>query len=323
MNEHVNQSTVTVNEWTWWLNALAGNKGPIHDGDPQTGYYRVKRKGKDIDSPVAFWKDTKTGEQRCHMDGTDYDPQRALEIWIKASERPISQEEYGERIRTGRWENSNEVLIGHNNAPADDSPDAIKERIEDLIREAKRMIEAGGATDKNVADQASDIANALGELETKSDKLRVAEKEPHLEAGRAVDRKWTPLRDLAGEFKTRLKAVVVTPFLRAQAAEVEERRRKAEAAAREAAQKIAEETGVDPASVQVHVPDIRNTAGSSKRSTGLRTVTSATVTDWVALLTHLKDHEKVREAAQKIADASAKAGIALPGTEITKDQRAA
>lgn len=309
-------------DYKFWRHSLIGELLPNGDGEIQKGYYRCKRRGRPVDSCIAIWID-KAGNWRVTMDGEDVDPESIKPWWNHFKEHPITHFEYGERLRTGIWSNTSEVLLGHNSAPADDSPEAIKDRLDDLVREAKRMIEAGGATDKNTADQASDVANALGELETKSDKLRVAEKEPHLEAGRAVDRKWMPLRDLAAEFKTRLKAVVVTPFLKAQAAEVEERRRKAEAAAKEAAQKIAEETGVDPASVQVHVPDIRNTAGSSKRSTGLRTVKIAKVTDWVALLTHLKDVEAIQAAAQKIANASAKTGIALPGTEIIEDQRAA
>lgn len=328
MNEHVNPQTQQADPWFWWKEALQGRFLPLGDGELVWGYFRSKRKGAAVDSGIAFWQDSKSGEWRCHMDGQEFDVDRAREIFNYCKVRPVTAEDYGSRLRTGKWPNDNEAVIGHNNAPADDSPEAIKERIEDLIREAKRMIEAGGAEDRSAADQASDVANALGELESKSTALHKIEKAPALEQCRAIDAKWFSLRDLANEWKSRLKTVVVTPFLKKQAAIVEEQNRKAAEAAAEAAEQAkaaAIAKGADPETVKVEVTPtvIRNVAGSSKRSSGLRTVTSANVTDWVALLTHLKDHEKVQEAAQKVADASAKAGIALPGTEIIKDQRAA
>lgn len=318
-------ATFMHDDYKFWRHALIGELLPNGDGDIQCGYYRSKRKGRDIDSCIAIWR--KGEEIVCSIDGETIDPNMVASLWNYFKAKPVTHFEYGWRLREGTWPNSSGAVIGHNQAPLADTPEAIQERIDDLVREAKRLIEQGAAGDKATADQASDLANTLGELEAKSDKLRVAEKEPHLEAGRAVDRKWAPIRDLAGEFKARLKAVVVTPFLRKQAAEIEEQNRKAAeaaAAANEKARAEAMAAGGNPDEAPVVAPTVvRNTAGSSKRSTGLRTVTSANVTDWVALLTHLAHNEKIREVAQKIADANAKSGTALPGCEIIKQQNAA
>lgn len=334
MNEHVNPSAVQTDPWWWWKEACEGRFHPLGDGELVWGYFRARRKGAATDSAVAIWQDSKSGEWRCHMDGQDYDIDRAREIFNYCKTRPVSVEDYGTRVRTGKWPNDHEAVIGHNQAPVDDTAEAIGERIDDLIREAKKMIEAGAAGDKSTADQASDLANTLGEIEGRAVALHKVEKAPILEAGRAIDAKWFNLRDLAAEFKTRLKAVVVTPFLKAQADKVAEQQRlQREAADRaaEAAVQAALAKGESAAlaaaqaraQVAAEMPVARNTAGSSKRSSGLRTVTSANVTDWTALLTHLADNEKVREVAQKIADAAAKQGMALPGCEIVKDQRAA
>lgn len=293
--------------WQWWQDALAGKVAPIHDSDPQTGYYRVRRKGRDGFSPVAYWKDSTSGAQRCHMDGRDYDPDKAMEIWPYASKHPVTAEAYGERLRTGKWPDESAAVIGHNASPVDDTPDAIKDRIDDLAREAEKMIAAGAAQTAEIADQASDLANTFGELEGKSDRLRITEKAPHLEASRAVDARWQPLIARAADLKRRLKLAVVTPFLAKKAEDAQ----KANVAAISA--------GTDPQAL----PQVRATAGSSKRSTGLRTQTAAEVIDWGALLVALKDHPDIRETAQRIANASAKAGVALPGTKISKTKVAA
>lgn len=295
------------NEWQWWVNALAGMSAPIHDSEPQCGYYRVRRRGRGGFSPVAYWIDTKTGEQRCHLDGEDFDLQRAMEIWPYASKSPVRAFDYDERLKTGKWPGESEAVIGHNAAPVADSVEAITERIADLAREAEKMIAAGAAQNEAASDQASDLANTFGEIEGKVKDLHKAEKDPHLEAGRVVDRKWFTLRDMAADLKRRLKFAVVTPFLNKKADEVQK------------AAVAAVQTGTAPEAL----PQVRLTAGSSKRSTGLRTQTSAEVTDWEVFLTSLHAHPEIREVAQRIANASAKAGFALPGTSIKKDRVAA
>lgn len=294
-------------EWKWWCDALAGNVAPIHDGEPATGYYRVRRKGRDGFSPVAYWKDSKSGEQRCHMDGQDFDPQRALEIWPYASKQPVTREAYLERINSGKWPDESAAVVGHNAAPPADSVEALAERVADLAREAEQFIAAGAAPSQQICDQASDLANTFGELEGKIAGLHKVEKQPHLDAGRAVDTKWFGLRDKAADLKRRLKLIVVTPFLTKKSEDVQE------------ANVAAISAGAAPESL----PQQRLTAGSSKRQTALRTQVSAEVTDWAALLAALKDHPDIRECAQRIANASAKAGVALPGTTITKKQVAA
>lgn len=296
-----------VDPWSWWRNAIAGNVGTIHDGEPQTGYYRVRRKGKDIDSAVAYWTDTKTGEQRCHMDGEDFDAQRALEIWPYASKKPVSAEDYQTRLATGKWPNDHAAVVGHNQAPTDGSPEAIAERLNDLAREAEKLIAAGAALSQDICDQASDLANTFGEIEAQTKRLHKDEKEPHLEAGRLVDRKWFPLRDRADDLKARLKRIVVTPFL----AKKDEDTRKAQIAA--------VTSGTAPDSL----PAPKITAGSSKRSTGLRTYYMAQIEDKAKLLDSLKDHPDVLACIQQIANAAAAKKIALPGCKVIEEKRAA
>ena len=292
------------NDFSNWERLLAGERLPIDVNEPWPGYYKTRgREGRFV--PVAFWY--VGGNLRCRVDNVEVLPERAQELWPFASKAPVRYEDYIARIETGKWLGEHEAVINHNAAPPDDSVDALAERLDDLAREAEKMIAAGAAPSDAVSDQASDLANTLGEIENKARDLHKREKEPHLEAGRLCDRKWFPLRDRAEELKRRLKLVVVTPWLRKKSDEAQK------------AAVAAISTGTAPEVV----PQARLTAGSSKRATALRTQTTAKVVDWGALLAALKDHPEIHETAQRIANASAKAGVALPGTEIEKTKVAA
>lgn len=288
----------------WWEATLAGHRTPINVNEPHTGYYKTRgREGRSV--PVAYWYTQ--GKLRCCADNIEIAAEHAITLWPFAAKSPVSYEDYIARIETGKWPGESEAVIGHNASPPDDSPEAIAERINDLAREAEKMIAAGAATADAACDQASDLANTFSELEGKIKDLHKAEKEPHLEAGRACDRKWFTLRDRAEDLKRRLKAVVVTPWLRKK----DEEARAAKVAAIKA--------GAEPESL----PQVRTTAGSSKRSTALRTHIVAKVVNWPLLIGALVDHPDMRETAQRIANAAAKAGAALPGTEIEKTKVAA
>lgn len=307
--ENVRPVAVT-DPWSWWRNALTGVFDTIHADEPKTGFYRSRRKDKQSGQVtfhrVAYWY-KEDGTLACQVDGKPVDDLRAREMWPYVSQRPITYEVF-DAVRNGQpWPDLNEAVIGHNKAPVEDTVEAIQERIDDLAREAERMMKSGGATEQAIADQASDLANTFGELQNKIVDLHKREKAPHLEAGRAVDKKWFGLRDRAEELKKRLKAVVVTPWLTQKAKEAE-------------AVKVAAITAgksVDEA------PQVRVTSGSSKRSTGLRTYYFAEITDKAALLESLKDHPRIVALLQEIADDAAKKQVALPGCVVKSEKRAA
>ncbi|HWW46275.1 MAG TPA: hypothetical protein VNZ94_00350 [Xanthobacteraceae bacterium] len=297
-------------EYTWWRNALKGVFGPINADEPMTGFYRGKRRNKQTGEvtfqPVAYWY--KDGVLHCRVDGQPVEDLRAREIWPYVSRNPVTDKIYFAVVNEGQqWPDLNDAVIGHNSAPVDDDIDAIRDRIEDLAREAERMIKAGAAGSEDSANQASDLANTFGELQTKIVNLHKVEKQPHLEAGRAVDTKWFVLRDRADDLKKRLKSIVVTPFLRKK----DDEARAAQIAAIQTGKPVEE------------VPQTRVVAGSSKRSTGLRTYQTAKIVDRDKLLESLRDHPELNALLQSIADKAAKSKIALPGCEIVEEKRAA
>jgi hypothetical protein len=183
-----------TDDFSWHENALKGIRGPIYDGEPQSGFYRQKRQDGTYE-PVAYWKDTNTGEQRCHVNGkSPQDPHRMMEIWPYASRYPISQEAYWHRIDTGAWLDNDPgaaaAAKGPDIDPATDPVGSMKSEIEKARAglDAYKTIESDEQSAK-----AQTLRSALTALSGKADKARVAEKEPHLEAGRQVDAKWQPL----------------------------------------------------------------------------------------------------------------------------------
>ena len=93
--------------------------------------------------------------------------------------------------------------------------------------------------------------------------------------------------------------------------------------ARDKAAKAAAAKAIAAGTAPADLPTQRTTAGTTKRATALRTQTLAEVIDWDVLLNALHQHSEIMALAQRIANASAKVGVALPGTRIVKTQAAA
>lgn len=306
-------------QYDFWRRRMAGEVVPIHDGEPQAGFYRLKTKDGNW-QPVAYWFG-KDGSLRCRVGSRDIDEQTAAERWPHASKNPIAHEVYKAVINGELWPDQHESVardrINSDAAPEDDSFDALKDRIEDLARDARSLIEAGAAADQSAADRASDLANRLAELQKKADAARAAEKKPHDEAAAAVQAKWKPLLGTADIYR-RIKEAVITPFLVGE----EKKRRLAEAQARRAAEEAAKagQPIPEPAQTQRAAPK----AGSGgRRSVALRTVKVVTITDRAAVLAFFAENPQITEVLQKLAEKCVAAGATVPGITVTEDQRAA
>lgn len=335
-----------TNDTTNWRRRLAGEIIPIIDGEPEYGFYRVRTRDKTSWRPVAYWY-AEDDTLRCRLAGQDLDQQSAAELWPWASQHPISHETYGAVTRGEPWPDLNDVVTLSNRAPPDDSLEALQEAIDDLGREAERLIKAGAAKTEDAANQAADVANKLGELREKADKARKAEKQPHWDAGCAVDDKWRPIIT-AADIYTRLKEIVCTPFLRAEKAKkdarvAEERRKAGEiaAAARaadeaarkavEAAEKMAggehDREAAEAAQVaqaeaarqaeaaheaEQRVRDVASapvTVGTRGRSVGLRGTTIATIVDRAAVFAFFDGQESTRDLITELLQKMVNAAV--------------
>ena len=295
--------------YTFWRRALAGHKMPMHEGDPQSGFYRLKERGQS-DSAVAYWFADEAAGISCLLNGKLMPKEKGIDLWTYCCDKPVSHEDYNHRIQLGRWPNETPLLsqapAGHNKPPPDNTMEALLSVLDAIEREAKRILDAGPAKTQDEVDQASDIANELGDLEKRVVEAHRVEKAPVLAQTKAIDGKWFKLRDKAQDLKSKIKLRVVTPFL------VKAKRDQ------EIALAAAQQAGVDLAEVQTE----KVRAGSMKRTTSLKMVKTARIEDFGAALTFFRGNQEIIELVQKLADRAVRAGVSVPGCAVLETEQA-
>lgn len=184
-----------TDNFEWWQNALKGTRGPIYDGEPQSGFYRQRRQDKTYE-PVAYWKDTNTGEQRCHINGRSVDLDRMMHTWPFAAKHPITEEAYFHRIETGSWADDDAGAVvaakGPKIDPATDPAGSLKAEIDAAKAglDAYKTIESDEA-----AARAQTLRSALTALKGKAESSYEALNRPLLDEQHRIRKVWFPLRD--------------------------------------------------------------------------------------------------------------------------------
>ena len=87
--------------YTYYQSALSGIFGPVHENDPQCGYYRMRRGRGGPWVPVAIWREvtgegeitgiSDSGKLVCLVDGVEKDP---YEVWTWVCRYPVPYETY-------------------------------------------------------------------------------------------------------------------------------------------------------------------------------------------------------------------------------------
>lgn len=211
------------------------------------------------------------------------------------------------------------MSFDHNNPPNNAEQfrfdiDSLKERIAVFPE----------ITAENAGD-ANDLIRLCGNLAKDIDKTRKAEKEPHLEAGRAVDGTYMPLANEAKEapraLKDRLGAHlreqerIAQEAAREAARIAEEERQRVEAekavsmpADEEELEQEAELAEVQAAAAAAQADKARTAKGShGLMASGLKTKREVVVTDPVGLVRHFHKHPDVIEVCTKLAKAAVRA----------------
>lgn len=324
-----------VDPWKWWQSALKdpskiGSKELlVHDSDPQQGYFRV-RYGKDKPyEPVAIWKED--GAWIAYRAGREV---KAEDIWTSCCRNPITHAAYEAAMAGKGWPDDDEVVaaqvkppepgIGDNSGVVDEA-ETLKDQIEAALAGKTAYVKI---EDDATAAKALSLRNRLNELSGQADKIRVKQKEPHLEAGKAVDAKWQPLvksaKAGADEIRSAIAGWETEKYRRQQ-----EEARKAEQAriaAEEAARKQQGETAVleqpAPAAAPVEAaPAPIKPAYGKAASVSVKTVVKD-VTDWPALAVYMSNHGECQDLLKKLAQRAIDAGRTnVPG--ITTEQVAA
>lgn len=331
-----------VNRWAWWQAALKGQFGPIHDGEPQQGYYRVRRKGEPWE-PVAIWFDEATGEWLAYRNGKEV---RASDIWTWACRNPIEHVAYEKAMAGDGFDDEPPAPrgIGDNSGEADPL-DAIKVELAGEVEQVSDFMRKPVETQAD-ADRLGIWAKRLTDLAKRADNHRVVEKEPHLAASRAVDDKWRDPIAEAKDWAAKAKKHV-EPYLIAQRRAEEERQRKvreeAEAARRaeeaalhakiKAAQEAeqrdqkeidalineAERKAQQPIEVEAH----KVSAGRTGARVSVRVEKVGVVTDYAKAAAALvaMNHKDLIETVDKLAARAAKAGVPFDGMEVREVEK--
>lgn len=357
MTETISADEKKRRQYAFWRRRLAGETPAVHDGDAHAGFYRLRGRNGEGDEPIAYWF-TADDVLRCSIGHKLVDESIARDRWMWAQKLPISHELYNAVLAGANWPDQHEAVTRANNAPADDSFEGLRDAIEDLAREAAKLIEKGAAKTQDESDRAADLANRLGSLYGKADKAREIEKDPHWEKCKQVDEKWRPLKSTAEIYK-KIKIAVITPFLKVQAEAKEkaerEAREAAEASRREAekaqaeAERVKEEAAArgdtnlaDAAEARAaraqaladeaehnanEIAAAKVTAGTRGRSIGLRTGTKIVITNRAEAYLYFKDRpdfmQAINEVLQRFAEAEVKSGTVPPGVTAEKERTAA
>lgn len=299
-------------EYAYWHARLTGQQIDTHPETPQPGRWRLpagqinRRDGAVPKSwPVAIWY----ADDRCHVkigkkllvEGADGDAYHEFVTggWLRVV--AVSEADYNAAMAGNPWPDENIVVTRSNLAPDDNSFEHIRDTIEDLAGEAERLIKAGAATTQEVADQAADVANRLSQLQRRAKDAELAETKPIRDNLDEVRGKWKVPQTRADVY-SRLKQIVLTPFLNAKKAADD--RARAEAA----------KAGTPMAEPQRG--ESVTTAGTRGRPVSMVTIKKAKITDYDKAVAFFKNSEKMKELVQDMANAAVRSGITPDGCEV-------
>ena len=117
------------------------------------------------------------------------------------------------------------AVIGDNNPPEPTPLEASREELSNLELEAGNWFDGAEVENQAQADEVSRLIDSARKSGKRFDGFRKAEKQPHMDAARAVDVAWKPLTD-AAERVAEVGKAALTPYLMAQ--EKAKREREAE-----------------------------------------------------------------------------------------------
>jgi len=304
--------------YAYWRLALTGPQ-LAPPKNPQPGFWRMEN-AAGVWVPVAIW--WADGATECLVDGED---SHAALVWRNCAKYPVDEEQYNVRLRHGVWHDDPPPKPAPTLRNEPDDFDELMSLVHDLKGESETALELlrQPVADQETADRIGVWARKLGDIANRAEGRRIAEKEPHLAAGKAVDQKWKAIIDPAENLVRRLKTHVQAFLLAAKAAE-RERAARAAREAQEAWAKVGVEKTdearaplVAAAQAAEEASQAKNAAaGRTGMKVSLRTEKRGRIVDYAACLAAVADHADVREVVEKLAQRSVKGGNPLPGVEV-------
>jgi hypothetical protein len=196
-------------DYEFWRIALRGGKQSVQESNPQCGFYKRRLVEDGAWLPIAFWRN-KDDRIVCGFEGKLVD---SIEHWTFAAKYPVSEASYRHHIRNGCWLGE-APQTPQSNMPSDPF-EALTLEVQDKLEQAQTWLRtAPQAPTETDANMARNMQAALLQLNKRADAMHKAEKQPHLDAGRAVDAKFE-FRKLVATVADRLRDVF-TAFMKAE-----------------------------------------------------------------------------------------------------------
>lgn len=240
------------------------------------------------------------------------------------------------------------AVIGANNPPPYD-PDVLAKHTQaasDLAAEAAPWLNKGEVESEAEASQLNDVIAKARKLYKDAEDARKKQKQPHMDASKAVDSAFAVAVSALEKTATALKPIIgkwlqkVEDEKRAEAARQAEIARKAKeeadrlaaqaaanndamaAAQAEAAQKEAAKLDKEAARAGKAKANVGSATGAG-RSMALRTVRTAQIDNLNLVYRHFHQHPDVRDVLQRLANAAIRAGETVPGATMIEEKHAA
>lgn len=319
-----------TDQYDFWRRALGGEKVggdtlPVHDGDWQSGFYRRRASKAGAFLPVALWRTEDSGF--CLVDGKAADP---VEQWSYACRNPVTEANYHERIKTGRWwdeDSSVSASLAHDPQNSVDIDPA--ELLKNQIETASAAVETYAVVnDDETAAKAQGARSRLLELSGEADKKREALVRPFLDGQKTTNAVWMPLVKMANDGADKIRVQLAAHETRkanaatAAGLKAEEEARNAATAAQALA--VADEPApvVQPVpvlAVAVPAPSAQIRGGHGRAAT-VKIKKVAKVVDQDLAYMAMKTHKEIVELIAQLAQRAATAGISVPGVEVTEER---
>lgn len=316
----------------WHANALKGERGPIFDGEPMSGWYENRRKNKNTGkierNLVAYWKDSHDGSQRCHLNGRDVDNDTAQTMWPFASKRPIAADIYHAVLAGAPWPNTADSVNEAAEAESDDS-DPMAAIVRDIDKAKADVANYTKIESDEELVRAQSLRSHLTALAGKLDKAREALVRPHIDAQREVNSVWNPIIADAKNFaaKVRVPMEAWESFKREQAKKAQET---ADRLAREHEESIraAAEAGkplpplIAPTAPPSNAPaPVAKISGGGGRAASVSVWNEVIIDDEAAVYGYLKGAPDLTALILKLAQNAVTAGLTVPGTHTVERTR--
>lgn len=240
------------------------------------------------------------------------------------------------------------AVIGANNPPPYD-PDVLAKHTQAasaLAAEAAPWLNKGEVESETEASQLNDVIAKARKLYKNAEDARKAEKQPHMDASKAVDTAFAVAVSALEKTATSLKPIMTKWLQKVEAEKRAEAERQAEIArkAKEEADRLAAQAAASNdamAAAQAEAAQkeaakldtaatraskVKANVGSATgggRSMALRTVTTAQIDNFNLVYRHFHEHPDVRDVLQRLANAAVRAGVDVPGTTKLETKAAA